>query len=78
MERLLLRLRDGLCRFCFTADKNVRLGSLPILLEICDVVRLLAASVVHSVLLVKGVLVIALINAPLFGISDEAVPESEG
>jgi hypothetical protein len=45
---------------CFNADGNIRLGSLPEhLLEICDVVlRLLAASVVHSVLLCKVLVIV--------------------
>jgi hypothetical protein len=51
------KLRDGLCRFCFSADGKeiyVLARSPEHLLEICDVVlRLLAASVVRSVILLK-------------------------
>jgi hypothetical protein len=51
------KLRDGLCRFCFSADGKeiyVLARSPEHLLEICDVVLLLlAASVVQSVLLCK-------------------------
>jgi hypothetical protein len=51
------KLRDGLCRFCFSADGKeiyVLARTPEYLLEICDVVlRLLAASVVQSVLLCK-------------------------
>jgi hypothetical protein len=60
---------EGSCRFCFSADEKCRVAlarSPEHLLEICDVVlRLLAASVVHSVILHKyGSRDGALINAP--------------
>jgi hypothetical protein len=51
------KLRDGLCRFCFSADGKeiyVLARSFEHLSEICDVVlRLLAASIVRSVILCK-------------------------
>jgi hypothetical protein len=51
------KLRDGLCRFCFSADGKeiyVLARSPEHLLEICDIVlRLLAASMVRSLILLK-------------------------
>jgi hypothetical protein len=73
---------DGSCRFRFSADGKeiIAFGrSHEHLLEICDVVvRLLAASVVQSVCIdnwrcLDGIF----INAPIFGVSDGAVPKSE-
>jgi hypothetical protein len=60
---------DAMCRFCFIADgKNIvaLAHSLEHLLEICDVIlRLLAVSVVHRVILTNwSRLGAAFINAP--------------
>jgi hypothetical protein len=74
-------LADWCSIFCADGKEINALARSPEhLLEIFDVVlRLLAASVVHSVLLNQYVsLDGALINAASFGVSDGAVPKSEG
>jgi hypothetical protein len=69
-------------RFCFSVDgKDIAaLARSPEhFLEICDVVlRLLAVSVVHSVTLHSWGSVQALLPLSHFGVSDGAMPKSEG